>query len=131
MSWRIFSIILAASLLIAAYFIYKTNYFGAALFVLMPLVLVINYIEQPKKFACRITEDALIINSTVYPIKTLEYFSVTENIFIIKPQKKSAVYVPINRKDKDEIRNTMSQYVKEREHEESLSELINRIFRIH
>jgi len=116
---------------IAAYFVFIGNFFGATLFIVLPVVLALVMRREPKNIKTRIDKKGVHINKNTHKFKDLAYFSITNGHLIVKPKERDAIYVPVHAKEEDTIRAALAYYeIKEDEHEESMTELANRMLHL-
>lgn len=130
--WGIISISAVLGIAIAAYLFYVGNYFGAGLLILVPVIFLIVSSQGQKDFSCSIEEDSIKANNSVYPFKKLSFFVIIADSLVLKPKDANAVYLPIDVKDAEKIREILLQQLEEEEeYEEGFSEIVNRLLRIY
>ncbi|MDX1607597.1 MAG: hypothetical protein R3251_00085 [Candidatus Spechtbacterales bacterium] len=132
MPWVLYSIVGIVSIAIAAFFVYSGNIFGAALFIMGPVVIVISATKGQKEVYCTITDSEIKVNNRQYPFKNLEYYSIIADTLILKPKEQGVVYVPIFIEDTEHIHEYLFGKVKQNEdYQEDFSQIVNRFLRIH
>ncbi|MEX0877672.1 MAG: DUF5673 domain-containing protein [Candidatus Spechtbacterales bacterium] len=130
--WGVLSILFVISLAAGAYQLLTENYFGAALFVVAPVIMFMVSTQGQKEFYCEITDEGIKANNKFYPFKKLNFFAIIADSLIVKVKKeKDVVYMPIHFEDAELIREVLSPQLKEKEYEENFSEIVNRFLRIH
>ena len=119
------------SLLSAVYFFIIQSYFASVLFIVAPVVIVFISLQAPDKFLGKVTSRGVRINNKNYDYDSLEHFSIIQDSLILKIKEGSAQYFPIHQEDADELREALINYIPEKEHEETLVEVISRFLGLH
>jgi hypothetical protein len=129
--WKILIPLGLVSVGIAASLVLLTdNYFGGAIFVLLPLVLLAGMMRSPQMVEGVIDEKGVSINGHRYPFKRIKYFAFLENELVIQPKRHGSLHIPLHEGDEQAIQERLLAHIPQEEHEESLSELAARFLRI-
>jgi len=130
--WGILSVLLVISLAAAVYQFLTENYFGAALFIVAPVIMFMVSTQGQKEFHCEITDEGIKANNKFYPFKKLDFFAIIADSLIVKVKKeKDVVYIPVHFEDTELIREKLSKNLREEEYEENLGEILNRLLQVH
>jgi len=119
------------SLLSAVYFFITQNYFASVLFIVAPIVIVFISLQAPDKFLGKVTQKGVRVNNKNYDYDSLEYFSIIQDNLILKVKEGGMKYFPIHQEDADKLRGALANYIPEKEHNETLVEVINRFLGVH
>lgn len=117
--------LIAVTLAIIA--IILNNILFAVLIVIGTGALLLFSVRRPRIIDFAITKRGIQIDGQLFPYSTLESFWVEDRLFndklLIKSQKPMMplLTLPIDGFDPDEMRETMSQFLPEEEHEDSFS----------
>ena len=130
--WFIIGGIAAAVLILIS--LYSGNYFFALFVALAALVVYLYANRPPKEVYCSITPHGIQIGQRLFEFESLASFWIFYEIGGIKHlslQSKRAflpfIRVPLGDVHPAELRTTLRRFVPEREHEESLVEILSRL----
>lgn len=130
--WALVGIISAASVGVAVYFFTVQNYFASAFFGLAPVIFLVLVTQGPRITRYEVNEKGIRVNSTEHSYKRFKYYSFIDDFLVLKPKKNEpTVYVPVPEEKAGSIESLVAGKLEEGEHEESLGEIINRIFHIY
>ena len=131
MPWKTLLFIGLISLSSAAYFFVIKRYVAFALFIIAHIVMILTSMQGPDKTTGSVSSNGILINDKNYNYDSLEYFSIVRDYLILKPKEEKAQYFAIHEHDSDDLREVLSGYIPEKEHDENLIDIINRYLRIH
>lgn len=105
------------------------NFIFAILIIVSSFTLCLHAAHPPKTIKFELTNKGVVVKDILYPYSSLESFWITETenpVLIIKSKKLLVpyIYLPMNDEDTDDARYILSAYLKEAEHQESLSQKI-------
>jgi len=130
-AWVPLIVISALLWAIGFYFAVSGNFFGAALFALFPVLLIAQRFAGPRAVRCAVREDGVEVNATRYKFSECDSFAwVHEEEFVLNRKSGGAVHVPFYGEDGDRIEEILTNALPEGEHEEEVSEIISRFFRL-
>ena len=129
--WKILIVIGLVSFSSAAYFFIVKSYFAFALFIIVPIVVLLISLHGPSKVIGNINQNGITINNKKYEYSSLESFAIIYGNLILKTKEGGAQYLPIHEEDGNDLREVLSEYISEKEYDESLIEMMNRYLRIH
>lgn len=130
--WVIIVFLSAISLGVAIYFWTVQNNFATVFFGISPLVFWVLATQGPKDVKYELDDKHVKVNNTEYGYKKFTYYSFVDDFLVLKLKKEEhALYIPLPEDKAKKAENLVSQHLKEGEHEETMGEIVNRIFNIY